>query len=584
MGSISLLLSSAAVVGLAQAAVIGWKSPVYTNTFAAELPIPTVIKPSTSYTNTENGRITEFYELEIKSFERQIYPDIKATTFWGYNGLAPGPTFKVTKGVEAVVRVKNTIEQEQSVHLHGSFSRSPFDGWALDTIKTGEYKDYYYPNQQNARTLWYHDHAEGKTQLNVNHGLAGMYLIEDPAMSAKLALPQGNYDIPLVLDSKQFDAGGQIAPPNLHGDVIMVNAQPWPFLNVENRKYRFRMLNGSPARGFKLTLVDEADTTATALEFTVVGSDSGFLSESVKTKEIILGQAERYEIVIDFEQYEGKNLTLKNARDFNGEEDYPQTDKVMQFRVGTTTTSQDGNGAVPLKLVDLEKFEDHPTVDQTYTFAFDLAKGKWLINGVGFSDGNPGRVLASPKQGTVQRWKIVNPNDGRVFAPHPVHVHLVDFQVMSRVGGRGVVAEYEQKSLKDVVYVAPGETVEVLANFAPWSGLYMFHCHNLGHEDNDMMAAFDATQVDLTELGYPQDILFNDPMAPDYRPQKFTVTDLDDIKVNTLPQFQKSNAYPDVPDFESALSSWHKTHVASSTAAVAPRTLATVVKARPTST
>lgn len=169
--------------------------------------------------------------MNIENFESQIYPTLGKASLTGYNGVSPGPTLQMTKGREAVVRFINNSARNSSIHLHGSYSRTAFDGWAEDTIAPGQYKDYYYPNAQPQRTLWYHDHAVGITAVNAYYGQAGFYILNDPVRNAQRSLPEGKYDIPLMLTAKQFQADGSLFSPateliSLYGDVILVNGQP----------------------------------------------------------------------------------------------------------------------------------------------------------------------------------------------------------------------------------------------------------------------------------------------------------------------------------------------------------------------
>jgi bilirubin oxidase len=147
----------------------------YKYIFQFELPLPPVAQPSTSWTDPKTGKSIDFYEINIVQFNKQTYPDLGTTTYVGYNGIAPGPTFHMTKGREAVVRFVNKYDRPSSIHLHGSYSRTPFDGWAEDRTFPGEYKDYYYPNAQPMRTLWYHDHSLSITAVNAYFGQAGFY-------------------------------------------------------------------------------------------------------------------------------------------------------------------------------------------------------------------------------------------------------------------------------------------------------------------------------------------------------------------------------------------------------------------------
>lgn len=278
----------------------------------------------------------------------------------------------------------------------------------------GQSKDYYYPNAQPVRTLWYHDHAIGITAVNAYFGQAGFYILEDQAVSDKLKLPTGDYDIPLMLASKQFLPSGKLLSPenervSLYGDVNTVNGQPWPYLKVESRKYKFRLLDASISRTYSLYLVvDSAPNTR--IPFTVVASDAGYLDHPVPSSSLVIAMAERYEIVIDFEKYKNQNLTLMNERDFQTNPDYPATDRVLRFVVGDQVTSTEGNGEIAAHLGDINTPSAHTTIDQS--FVFERTNGQWLINGVGFED-IENRVLAFPKQGKVQRWRLTNKSGGR---------------------------------------------------------------------------------------------------------------------------------------------------------------------------
>jgi bilirubin oxidase len=202
-------------------------SPAY-DLFSVALPIPPIKAPLFSLTNPFNGKEIDYYEIEIKPFQHQIFPDLEPADFVGYDGMSPGPTFYQEKGRESVVRFVNKATVESSIHLHGSFSRAPWDGWAEDVTQPGEYKDYFYPNEQAGRFSWYHDHAMHETAENAYNGQAGGYILHDPDEDA-LGLPSGygEYDIPLILTSKQYNADGTLFSTkgelnSLWGDVIQV--------------------------------------------------------------------------------------------------------------------------------------------------------------------------------------------------------------------------------------------------------------------------------------------------------------------------------------------------------------------------
>ncbi|CAN9355669.1 unnamed protein product [Alternaria alternata] len=502
---VAALLASQALAG-----DDAWISPVYKEIFQNELPIPKDKVKSYTYTNKTTGNQIDFYEVDVTPFTQQVYRGLKPARLVGYDGVSPGPTFRMKKGREAIVRFKNHGDKDLSVHLHGSYSRAPFDGWAEDTTKPGQYKDYYYPNKQSARTLWYHDHAIHHTAENAYFGQAGFYILHDPAEDA-LGLPSGAYDVPLALASKQYNSDGTLFDPkdetdSLWGDVIHVNGQPWPYMKVEPRKYRFRMLNTAISRAFKLTL---EDPTAKKVSFHVIGADTGLMTKPVQSDNLEISMAERWEIVVDFSTYSGKNVTMKNARDVQADEDYNSTDKVMRFVVGTSVSDTAGNGALPGSLRTVPFPPKKSGIDRS--FKFGRTNGQWTVNGVTFADVN-NRILAKPQRGAVEVWELENSSGGW---SHPVHIHLVDFQILTRTGGKRSVLNYEKEALKDVVLLGVNEKVTVIARYAPYDGVYMFHCHNLIHEDHDMMAAFSVTS--LADFGYPETTKFIDPMEEKYR-------------------------------------------------------------------
>ncbi|PVI05199.1 bilirubin oxidase [Periconia macrospinosa] len=462
----------------------GWVSPPYRWIFEYPLPISPAKEIKFTWNDPVTGAPIDFYEVELKTFKKQIYPDLPETELQGYDGMSPGPYFAMQRNREAVVRFINSGPTNMSVHVHGQFSRAPFDGWAADYALPGQYKDYYYPNAQSARTIWYHDHVEHKSAESVYHGQEGGYIISDPEEQA-LNLPSGKHDISLSISSKSYNWDGSLKW-NTFGDVLHVNGQPWPYLRVKPRKYRFRLLNGCISRGL--------------------------FSHPVTTRKLAFSQGERYELVVDFAKYAGKNVTMRNDRDVIDAVDFPATDRVLRFVVDKWINDDTNNGDVPQQLGHVPPIPENVTVEKEFSFTRRNDRG-WLINGVGFSDLR-NRILTRPMRGSQEIWTFTN---GAQSGSHPIHIHLVEFHILSRTGGRNYVEPYEAAGLKDVVWLAPGETVKVVAQYAPWPGVYMFHCHNLIHEDHDMLVAFNVSQ--LREWGYTDDTLFIDPMQPEFRPK-----------------------------------------------------------------
>lgn len=454
----------------------------------------------------------------------------------GYNGTAPGPTYMIEKGTETIIRYLNNGDVTASIHLHGSYTHAAWDGWASDQIEPGQWKDYYYPNSETARPIWYHDHAEGHTASDAYYGQAGVYIIYDPAEDS-LGLPSGDYDVPLAITDKTYQANGDLASPtgdpmNFFGDVIQVNEQPWPYMAVEPRKYRLRFYDMSLSRPYDLYF---EDPSGNRIEFQVIASDSGLFGGPVSSEDLVISMGERYEVVIDFSPYAGMNISLNNNMQLGAISEFSNTDQVMRFVVGNSVSDNSNNGPVPSTLNgNIQWPAQRTTVDHYFNFQLG-GDAMWTINGVGFAD-MKNRVLARPPQGTVELWELHHTGGPAV---HPVHVHLVNFQVVSRTGGSRGVLPYEAAGLKDVVLLEPGETVQVLAFYGPWNGLYMFHCksrsqsvfldakltlfpgHNLVHEDNMMMDAFNTTMLSALGYEFNSTQLYADPSDTRFSPQEY---------------------------------------------------------------
>jgi bilirubin oxidase len=416
---------------------------------------------------------------------------------------------KVPRGVETVVRFVNQATRKSSIHLHGSPSRAPFDGWAEDTISPGEYKDYYFPNSQSARMLWYHDHAMGITSLNSNSGQAGAYIIEDPA-EASLNLPSGKYDIPLIIQAKRFNSDGSLYDitadlnlgNSLWGDVITVNGTPFPRLKVEPKRYRFRILNASVSRSYGLYFSQITNNGPSEIPYTVIASDAGLLVDTATVTRMYSAMAERWEIIMDFAPYASQTIQLRNrplGNDGVGAEvEYQNTHMIMNFEVSAMTRELDTTEVrthLPAEGETEEKRSEEEVTKALATRASgELAKrnwvvdhvfhfsrtpeGVWNINGVTFDD-VANRILANVPKGTKQVWQLDNRGNNWT---HPVHVHLVDFQVLHREGGRGFVQIYELRGLKDVVWLARDEMVLVEATYNPVSFLLLCFCFDLNTE------------------------------------------------------------------------------------------------------
>jgi spore coat protein A len=496
--ALKVSLFGAAAVALPWQAVLSAKSASQINRARIPRPYTVPFERPPVLAPVRRDATTDYYRITQREFVGSILPGVP-TTLWGYNGVVPGPTIKAQHGRRTVIRHINRLPATHpalgyipwtSTHLHGSPSEPQFDGYASDLTYPGEWKDYVYPNTCEARTLWYHDHGLHHTAENVYMGLAAQYHVTDP-IEAALPLPRDDYDVPLIIGDAKFAQDGSLLwdddnRNSLFGDVILVNGKPWPTMRVEQRKYRFRILNASISRGYRLQL-------STGEPLVVIATDAGLMASAQPVSTLTIGMAERYEVIIDFARIPvGQRIQLVN-RGVKNAVDYDDTGKVMQFQVIGPATDPRYN-EVPSPLAAPHPVMSLPTSaakrTRTMKLKHDDVTNEWSINEKTWQDVVDSRfeyVFSNPAEGEAEIWEIENKSGGWF---HPLHVHFVDFRVLSR---NGRPPRPEELGPKDVVYVAEGETVRILMQFSRRGGThgrYMIHCHNLTHEDHDMMIQF----------------------------------------------------------------------------------------------
>ena len=428
--------------------------------FRVPLRIPPVIKPIRS-----DGE-RDYYRVVMRKACAELLPG-KTTRIWGYDGVFPGPTFKVRRGRPALVRIVNRLRAPMTTHLHGGEVPWRSDGHPSLLIDPGAGYNFFYPNRQPAATLMYHDHTHHYASRNNYKGLSGLYIIEDEAED-DLNLPKGRYDIPLVLHDRSFRADGSLkfkdSVDSVLGEVYLVNGRPMPFLKVANRKYRFRIANLSNSRSYTLKL-DSGDPLIQ------IASDQGLLPAPYTAPSILLAPFERAEVVIDFSRHPvGTRLVLQDAA-----ED-AEARPVMQFRVDR---EEKDRSSLPAVLRPTERLVPGPdSVQREFVLNKDIDRNLWVINGKAF---DPNRIDIKPRLGTTEVWTFRNSSS----MAHPMHVHLVPFQILERSNLRLTPGEL---GWKDTVRVDPAATVRIIMRFDSFTGKYMYHCHNLAHEDHSMMA------------------------------------------------------------------------------------------------
>jgi spore coat protein A, manganese oxidase len=516
--------------------------------YVTPLSVPPVIRPKAGA-----GPIP----MRMIPFEHKAHRDLPSTTMWGYNGMWPGPTFEVREGQPVSVRWLNHLptkhflpldytihgegqdvpEVRTVTHVHGARVMPDSDGypdaWITSDGRNGSVRPAdpcHYPNDQPATTLWYHDHALGITRLNIYAGLAGFYLIRDPQEDS-LNLPSGSYEIPLMIQDRSFAADGTLLyPPAVNGphpawmqeffgNVICVNGKAAPFLEVEPRKYRFRIVNASNSRFYHLTLVP-ADASgksrgknADAPPFIQIGSDGGLLPAPLHLRYLIISPGERVDLVIDFSEHKSANFALINdapAPYARGGEIVPSD--VMLFKVVKPLVGVD-DSKVPETLTLFHPLASSDAVRERMLGLTEMDRASDGYTMIGLLDNKrwDDPITENPKAGSTEIWSFVNAT-GDV---HPIHLHLVQFQILNRqafdqptylrtgkivLTGSPIAPETnERPAWKDTVRTYSGYITRVIAHFdlpaevvaKPGEEFrYVWHCHILEHEDNEMMRPY----------------------------------------------------------------------------------------------
>ena len=498
------------------------------------------------YYNT--GQLTSWYtQRERAGFQVMVdgADRVYATDIFGYDGTVPGSTFKTRVGQPVVIRHWNELPrvpglpdvmvQRESVHLHGAHTPAHSDGYPSFVINPGNYRDYYYPNtipmgndgkpdfNEAPSTMWYHDHGEDITDLQVIKGLAGFWQAFD---SRELDLVKNHilpgwwkstaewneeefmthnspYDLPMALSDRRFNADGSIfydglpIGPNTDGylgDVMTINGKAYPFLYVEPTQYRMRMLDASTARILNLHFENEAGVVQPHLR---VGNDTWLLPHPVQMDHFLLGPAQRADTVMDFSGYApGTVLYLVNTSEqnkgtgptgdllTNGTTGF--SERIMKIVVGDKTATTPVNSLDPTTPLRDNTPILGSEISNHRTFQFGRNNGYWSINQTKFEaeiSNNPMAV------GVAEEWTLINGGGGWW---HPIHIHLESHQVQSINGIAPSATYFPEKQFKsDTTLLGPNTEAVLYMKFRTFEGPFVFHCHILQHEDNMMMFNFD---------------------------------------------------------------------------------------------
>jgi FtsP/CotA-like multicopper oxidase with cupredoxin domain len=477
-------------------------------------------------------------------------------TFIRFGGGNPADNtiVRVSSELPSVAEHRGFGEPRSTVHLHGGHHPSFADGFPANItlpdgrpfnpiFERGGHYDYAFPmidpglidgtgdEAERPSTLWYHDHLLDFTGPNVYRGLAGFVLVfENPKttlprlretardtgdetnadnLPLALRLPSGVFDIPLAIQDKTFGPNGELVydPFNFDGflgEDFLVNGKVQPFLPVKRRKYRFRFLNASNARFYQLFLTDK---NGSSYPMTQIATEGGLLSRPVERQSFMIGNAERVEVVIDFSRFpdsQFQELFIENrlvqddGRGPGGKFGDPDLvnpgTKILKFVLEEEVPDP---SQVPDELRPFAAISDQEIAGAVRReFKFNRSHGLWTINGE--VAGDLTQSLASPSIGRGEVWRIFNSSGGWW---HPIHVHGEYMRVLRRDGrvpfggagpDNGQPLELDGLAKKDTIILGPGSEVEMFIKFRDFTGPYVFHCHNIEHEDHAMMGRFDV--------------------------------------------------------------------------------------------
>ncbi len=480
--------------------------------FVDELPLPERIDAVKDH----KIRVT------MREIHHKVHRDVPATRIWSYGPTALAPVIEARSNHPVHVEWINQLPQHHflpidytlhgcghdvpevraCVHLHGAKAPPKDDGQPEDWFVPGKSRVCTYPVQQEATALWYHDHAMGLNRLNIYAGLMGQFLIRDEHEDS-LNLPSGKYELPLTVYDRDFTSDGQLFYPvspnpakpwvsEFTADAVMVNGKIRPFATVEPRVYRIRLLNAANSRFFQLSLQSPTSTTPHPKPetFHQIGSDQGLLQAPVALTTLSIAPGERADLLLDFSQLAGRNVHIRQGA-FD----------ILEFRVAATAPQPT---PLPTTLRTIPR-PDPATAVKTRTITLNEYQDGvgnsmvMLLNRTHWHE----PVTETPKLNTTEIWEFVNLTED----VHPMHLHLVRFQILDRrvfdtfdylmhkklrYISPARAPEANESGWKDVVQCTPGEITRILVHFDGYAGRYLYHCHILEHEANDMMRPFEV--------------------------------------------------------------------------------------------
>lgn len=482
--------------------------------FVDPLPIPPRAKAAGRRTLPAcPGDALPCYRIAMQACTTRVHRDLPPTPMWSYAGSVPGPTLEVERGQPILVEWINALPARHFLpidhalhgaehdkpgvrtvtHVHGARATADSDGWPEDWYVPGKSALYHYGNVQDAATLWYHDHAMGITRLNIYAGLFGAFLVRDLGERA-LGLPSGEHDLPLFLCDRLIARDGQLYYPvsddpsapwvmQCQGNLLLCNGKAFPYCDVEARRYRLRLLNVANSSFFDLSL-------SHGLAFQQIASDQGLLPAPVERARVELSPAERADVIVDFSTVAEQKVQLRH-----------QDQGILEFRVRASRTRDDSRLPARIRPVPRIDAADAARERLLALTERDDANGnalKMLLDGKRWSD----PVSEKPVQDSLEIWSFVNLTGDA----HPIHLHLVRFQILDRrpfdlfawnahrelrYTGAAQPPPPHEAGWKDTVRADPGMVTRIVMRFEGEPGRYVWHCHLLEHEDNEMMRPFE---------------------------------------------------------------------------------------------
>ncbi|QHN03948.1 bilirubin oxidase [Granulicella sp. WH15] len=485
--------------------------------FVDPLPLPQLLRPVDRRSSpAHNATDAPYYRVRIHEITASLHRDLPPAKLWSYGDTLAPILIEARSNEGVLIEWTNDLpakhilpldtpmqgmphsladapETRTVTHMHGASVPSISDGYPEDWFGPGHSKLCFYPNRQDATTLWMHDHAMGVSRLNVFAGLMGFYLIRDEH-EATLNLPTGPHELPLLLYDRSFDPNGQLFYPNppdegawaqeFLGDAMVVNGKVQPFHPVEPRRYRLRIANTANSRFFSLGL-------SNGQSFHVIGSDQGLLPVPVEMKRLVLAPAERTDLIVDFSRAPGQHIRLVS-----------DSLELVEFRVSSTPVED--TSQLPATLRPVPRIPESQAVRTRLMTLneFDQDNGEpmvMLLNRKHWAE----PVTETVKLGSTEIWSLINLTEDT----HPIHLHLVRFQLLDRQSistdayldnesvqptGPVLPPAPHEMGWKDVIQCPSGTVTRIIIPFEGYAGRYLWHCHILEHEANDMMRPYDV--------------------------------------------------------------------------------------------